>query len=303
MKIRRVLLVVKKTAYSILSEGRSKGDARMRRLLAQHHGSVARIRPAHEEHSASVRLVRRELRARGIDVVERTRPPRTPVNGCDLVVSVGGDGTLLDVSHALKKGIPLLGVNSAPAFSVGFLTGCRAPTFAATLDALIASQVSPLIVERLQVRIGKRTLPEPVLNDVLFCADNPAVTTRYRLMIPKQEELQRSSGLWIATPAGTTAALRSAGGPPLPLTARAFAYIVREPYAPLGSSVRLEGGVLKRGERLLVECRIAEASIFLDGSHRRYSVPFGETVAFSLHEQPLRLVRGPSDGGVPRFEE
>jgi NAD+ kinase len=291
VKIRRALLIIKRTAYSSLSKGRTRGDARMRKLLSEHHESVVRILPAHEEHVASVRLVRHELLQRNIETVERDDAPLRPVHGFDLLVSVGGDGTLLEASHAVRGNTMVLGVNSAPAFSVGFLTGCRAPTFAATLDALMSGKLKPLEIQRLEVKIGKRVISQPVLNDVLFSADNPAITTRYRLISPDGEEVQRSSGVWISTPAGSTAALRSAGGPTLSLTAMQFAFVVREPYAPPGAGVQLTSGVLERHPKLTLECRIPAASVYLDGHHRRYAIPFGDMVTFSLHAKPLRLVR------------
>ena len=65
----------------------------------------------------------------------------------------------------------------------------------------------------------------------------------------------------------------------------------REPYAPPGSSVRLQGGELGESQKLAFESRVDTASVYLDGSHRRYTVPFGTVVTFSLHKQPLLLVR------------
>src|ERR1019366_7356859 len=45
--------------------------------------------------------------------------------GHDLVVTVGGDGTLLAASHGIGPGIGLLGVNSAPSHSLGFFWRAR----------------------------------------------------------------------------------------------------------------------------------------------------------------------------------
>jgi NAD+ kinase len=287
------MVVIKRSAVSMIRDGRDsgKGHAHMRRLLDQQHRSILALEMAHEEHLASVRQVRRELRARGIDVLERTSPPTKPLRGFDLVITVGGDGTLLAASHAVTGRTPVLGVNSAPAFSVGFLTACRAPTFAQMLDALEADRVRPVPVQRLRVRIGARDVPSPALNDALLCHDNPAMTTRYRLITSDGDEVQRSSGIWVSTPAGSTGALRSAGGAGLPLAARAFAFVVREPYAPPGSTVRFKGGAVTQGSKLEVEVLSTPTSVFIDGSHRRYELAFGARVAFMLHPHPLRLVR------------
>jgi NAD+ kinase len=287
----RILLILKKSELSRVAKARSRGAARMRKLLVSNDRSVDRLEPAHDEHAHSVEQVREALAARSIDWVEKKEIPERPIRGYDLVVPVGGDGTLLAVSHAVRNTTPMLGVNSAPGFSVGFLTGCTAESFGPTLDRLRDDDLEPFTVQRLRVKLGDKVIAAPVLNDVLFCADNPAIMTRYRLVWPDGEEIQRSSGVWISTPAGSTSALASAGGPALPLTALQFAFLVREPYAPPGSSVRFRTAVLGGDQALEIECRTDRASVFLDGSHRRYAVAYGETVSFALHPQPLKLIR------------
>jgi NAD+ kinase len=291
LKITQVLVVLKRSALSRLKGSKSRGDVRLRKLAESGHPSTLTMRLAHEEHLLSVKHVRRELRRRDIRFVERSRAPKTGLASFDLVITVGGDGTLLDASHYVRHQLPMLGVNSAPASSVGFLTACRAPTFAQTLDALVADEIKPIAVQRLRVQVGRTTLPEPVLNDVLFCHDNPAMVTRYRVQTPHGEELQQSSGIWVATPAGSTAALRSAGGTPMSLTARSFAFIVREPYSAPGSSLQLTGEMLESDEKLVIESRVNTASLFIDGSYQRHPVHYGDVVTFSLHPTPLQLVR------------
>ena len=291
MNIARVLLILKKSELAQLAKGRSRGAARKRKLLEMNDRSVERLEPAHDEHAQSVERVKQELDSRSIEWVEKREIPERPIRGYDLVVPVGGDGTLLAVSHSIRNSTPILGVNSAPGFSVGFLTGCTADTFGDTLDRLADDDLEPITAQRLRVKLGEKVIAAPVLNDVLFCADNPAVMSRYRLIWPDGEELQRSSGVWISTPAGSTSALASAGGPALPLAAKQFAFLVREPYAPPGSSVRFRTAVLGGDQALEIECRTDRASVYLDGSHRRYPVAFGETVAFGLHSQPLQLIR------------
>lgn len=293
MKIRRALVVIKQTALSKIAKDRRVHSRRIRRLLEENDPSVAGMVLGHEEHVESVKAVRAVLKERGVEVVERKSIPRGPVRGYDLIVPVGGDGMVLGCSHAVRDKTPVLGVNSEPSFSVGYLSGCKAETFATTLDQLADGSLEPLTVQRLRVSIGKRVLPEPVLNDVLFCADNPALMCRYRLIWPDGKELQRSSGVWISTPAGSTSALASAGGPILPLTAKQLAFFVREPYSPPGAAVRVRSAVLVKEERLGIECRMEGASVFLDGSHRRYRIEFGQRVWFRIGSRPLYLVRQP----------
>ena len=288
--MKRVLVVTKLTALELLHEDTSPGARRMLALVERKHPSVSGIRPAHDEHVASLAQVKDVLQQRRIEFFLRTWIPRRPIKGVDAVLTVGGDGMVLGVSHVVRDDTPVLGVNSAPSFSVGYLTGASAATLEDTLDRLSNGEIEPRTVHRLKARMGRRVLGGPVLNDVLFCTDNPAVMCRYRLRWPDGVELQRSSGVWVSTPAGSTSALASAGGPILPLAAKQFAFQVREPYAPPGAAVRYKSAVLQN-EELSIENRSQQASVFLDGSHRRYSVPFGETLTISLHERPLRLVR------------
>ncbi|MCA9550970.1 MAG: NAD(+)/NADH kinase [Myxococcales bacterium] len=292
----RALVVMKRTALSRLKQSPDAGSRRMLELMAEADESVAGIRAAHMEHVASVDRVRETLRRLEVDFKETHDLPKRPIKDVDLVIAVGGDGTALAVSHAVRDGAALLAVNSAPSFSVGHLTGATAETFEERLLEFMKGKLRPLTVQRLNVRIGRRALPEPVLNDVLFCADNPALMTRYKLTWPDGEELQRSSGVWVSTPAGSTGALASAGGPILPLTARQFAFYVREPYSPPGETLRVRSAVLVKEDVLHIECRIHGASVFIDGSHRVHEVPFGETVSFTLDDRPLYLVRPPHLG-------
>jgi len=278
MRVRRVLLVTKKTAYAML-----RGAHRFE--------ETADLRIAHEEHKLSLRMVRQALKMRDIEVDEHVVGRPLPQNGHDLVITVGGDGTLLEASHTVRNKTPVLGVNSAPTFSVGFLTCCRAPTFGDVLDAMISRRVKPMPVHRLAVAIGRKQLKEPVLNDVLFCHESPAQTARYHLASPEGEETQRSSGVWISTAAGSTAALRSAGGLALSLEEERFAFVVREPYAPPGSQVNMTRGTLAKDAVLKITCHLNEARVFIDGAHRQYPVAFGQVVTFRRHRAPLFLVR------------
>ncbi|MEM1022606.1 MAG: NAD(+)/NADH kinase [Myxococcota bacterium] len=293
MRIQRALLAVKKTTYSLLEKADTPEARRLRQMVANDNPTVAGVEASHKEHVDSLREVRRILKRRGVVVSERSRLPTKPIEDVDLIVVVGGDGMVLGVSHSVWDETPVIAVNSAPSFSVGYLTSCVSQDFDALLDEVEAERVRPRPVHRLRVQVGSRLLPEPVLNDALFCTNNPAIICRYQLGWPDGREMQRSSGVWVSTPAGSTSALSSAGGPQLPLYARQFAFLVREPYAPPGHSVRFRSAVLDHTDALEIESRTGGISVFLDGSHRRYPVEFGETVRFTLDDRPLHLIRPP----------
>ncbi len=56
------------------------------------------------------------------DLFYRAELTSENISDCDLVISVGGDGTFLEASHAVPPGIPMLGVNSDPERSTGFFS-------------------------------------------------------------------------------------------------------------------------------------------------------------------------------------
>ena len=145
-----------------------------------------------------------------------------------LVVSVGGDGTLLAASHNVDQ-VPVLGVNSAPHHSVGFFCAARAQTVHRMLAQALEDRLHSVRLTRMTVAVNGRIRSRRVLNEALFCHASPAATSRYILSYKKVREEQRTSGFWIGPPAGSTAAQRSAGGRVLPLGSAQLQLVVRDP--------------------------------------------------------------------------
>lgn len=213
---------------------------------------------------------------------------RRALAGARLVISVGGDGTLLAASHWVT-GAALLGVNSAPRSSVGYLTVTRRATLARDLARIAKGTLQPQAVTRIEVELDGKLLP-PALNDVLLAHEQPAATSRYRLRLGRRAEDHRSSGLWVATAAGSTAGIRSAGGQPMPLADRRLQFRARELYRPRGSrEPLLEHGFVEPGRELVVESAMAAGWLFLDGARTAVRFPFGARASFRAAAQPLRL--------------
>ncbi len=145
-----------------------------------------------------------------------------------LVISIGGDGTLLAASQWVT-GALVLGVNSAPQASIGHLALARRETFAGILERIADGTLQPVPVTRLAVELEGYPGLRPALNDVLLTHASPAATSRYRLTLKDYSEEHRSSGLWISTATGSTAGIRSAGGRPMPLRSRRLQFRAREP--------------------------------------------------------------------------
>src|SRR6185436_12888830 len=72
-----------------------------------------------------------------------------------LVVTVGGDGTLLAASHHVGA-IPILGVNSSPVHSVGFFCPAHIGNLVATLAGALQGTLPSVLLSRMQVSVNDR---------------------------------------------------------------------------------------------------------------------------------------------------
>lgn len=207
-----------------------------------------------------------------------------------LVLALGGDGTLLHASHYVGGDVCLLGVNSCPEHSVGHLCDARASNLEERVSSCIEKKATCSEVRRLKVALpGLQHLPLG-LNDVLFSNRHPGATSRYELKVKGatsdddiESERQLSSGVWIAAPAGSTAAISSYGLPRLELTSPKFLIAVREAYLPEGKSLALQKKVLDgNSEKLEIFCRIRQGIVCVDGADSCVHLGFGDTIEISL---------------------
>ncbi|MCC6646823.1 MAG: NAD(+)/NADH kinase [Polyangiaceae bacterium] len=284
----RAVVVVKRTSFQRSVE--DERDPRILALLDAGDASVRRMRTAHDAHRRAVDAVSEGLLRAGLssDVVGPT--DRFDTAGAALVVTVGGDGTLLTASHQVGVGVPVLGVNSAPEHSVGFFCGADGATVDAVLARLAAGELPRVVLTRMEVRRDGALLSKHVLNDALFCHESPAATSRYLLRVHGGEEEQRSSGFWVGPAAGSTAAQRSAGGDVLPLDSDELQLVVREPYTPYGRPLVMTKLLLRRGELLEIRSKMHDARLFLDGPAERADIRFGEVLTFTASDEPLTLL-------------
>jgi NAD+ kinase len=291
----RVAVVLKRSSWRKWVE--EDKDPRVKRLLDAGDETVQRMRPGHREHVETVDEVRRALEELGVAAAWHEQAPSFVLEGtCDLVMTVGGDGTLLAASHGIGPGVPLLGVNSAPSHSVGFFCAARKGHVKQSVADALSGALKRVELTRMRVERNGERLHERVLNEALFCHQSPAATSRYILHIAEGDgpgsktlahEEQKSSGMWIGPAAGSTAAQRSAGGKVLPLTSRKLQFVVREPYRADGHPLRFALGLIDDGQVLEVKSKMRSARVFLDGDHIVHDVTIGDVVTLRRSAEPL----------------
>jgi NAD+ kinase len=288
-----VAVLVKRSSYrTFVEEGK---DARVTRLVADGDPTVRSMRRSHDTHHTTLAEVKSALADLGTRA-HFHEGPRTQIEGdYDLVVTVGGDGTLLAASHQLGPKTPILGVNSAPESSVGFFCAAKPGDVRATLAAALEGRLRGIELTRMRVDVNDHVLHSRVLNEALFCHASPAATSRYILRLTYadekfDEEEQKSSGLWIGPAAGSTAAQRSAGGRVLPLTSRRIQYVVREPYRAAGRELHLMTGLVDEDGSITLRSKMRQAKIFLDGHHNEYDVEMGDVITLRRSEESLTVL-------------
>ncbi|MBL8784326.1 MAG: NAD(+)/NADH kinase [Deltaproteobacteria bacterium] len=256
---------------------------------------ATRLTLAREEHAASTATLRTLFAARWPDARWLETPSRAVLADADLVVTIGGDGTFLTVARHVDR-TPILGINSSPSTSVGHYCGATARTVEAMLEAALSGALTPTPLTRIRAWIDGAELPYEALNDVLFAHRVPVASTRYALRVfaddptdathlAPRHELQLSSGIWVATAAGSTAAIRSAGGVVLPITDPRLQWRVREPFIRDGVVLDLKGGLTE--QPIDIVSRSDRNALFLDGHPEPWTVPFGGRARLERSPRPL----------------
>jgi NAD+ kinase len=274
-----------------MSRRRSNGNGKFQRV-----GIVAKVASrdaVHTAHELAEWLRRRGLVAALDDATLRARgvhgeTPFLPAEPYDLVVVMGGDGTLLAAARTLAPGVPILGVNLG---NLGFLTEIN------------RGELYPAMVEVLE---GRFTLEERSLFDVelrrregapsFFRVLNDAVITKSALARIIELTLQvdghliarfRSDGLIISTPTGSTAYNLSAGGP---IVNPLLPVAVLTPICPHALSMRPIVVPDAAPIEVTLETQREEVYLTLDGQEGT-SLGFGDTVSITRSLSTVRLAK------------
>ena len=133
----------------------------------------------------------------------------------DLLVVLGGDGTILNVAGQLGEGIqPIFGINVG---SLGFLTCSSSPAYREAVEGIAQGKITFSDRTLLEVTIKNShqgQAPMIGLNDAVFSRGELSRLIRLRARVNGEPLTEfNADGLIVATPTGSTAYSLSAGGP------------------------------------------------------------------------------------------
>jgi NAD+ kinase len=235
-----VLVVVKQTPYEQYVRLKNQGKAPVALRWERLHNR-------HMVHQNCVKDVESVLQKVGVKYTKigREELHRGVVQDKDLVIGVGGDGTILNTSSFVDDSITVLGVNSDPSRpeeqgvtnvkderrSRGALCAVSANNLTELLPRVLYGDVTPGLRSRIQCLVRSaytETRLPPALNDILVAHPLPAAVSRFRMSLCRGNVTPSyktdvhfnelfsfnvwSSGIWISTATGSTAAMHAAGG-------------------------------------------------------------------------------------------
>lgn len=211
---------------------------------------------------------------------------------CDLAIVVGGDGNMLGAARVLARfGVAVLGVNRG---NLGFLTDLSPEDFETPLAAVLAGNFVTEKRNLLEVEVYRHDCiksSNSAVNEAVLHADKVAHMIEFEAHINGEFVFsQRSDGLIVSTPTGSTAYSLSGGGPILTPELDAMSLVPMFPHTLSSRPLVVSGTseiVLKvspsNDAHLQVSC----------DSHVILAVMPGDEIRIRKHPKPLKLVHPP----------
>ncbi len=209
----------------------------------------------------------------------------------DLAIVIGGDGTMLNAARRLARyRVPLVGVNLG---RLGFMTDIARSDMLTCMDDLLDGRFTAenrMLLDAEVIRDGKEIFDNQALNDVVV--DKGAIGRMIEFKLSIDGEFiynQRSDGLIVSTPTGSTAYSLSAGGPILHPTLTGIALVPLCPHALTNRPIMVN-------DQANIEVRIIQADdprVHFDGQVTHDLQP-GDLVRLRRSEYTICFLHPPS---------
>ncbi len=203
---------------------------------------------------------------------------------CELVVTIGGDGTLLQAARSMVDyDVPLLGINLG---RLGFLADITPDDMLKALDLILAGEFQVDYRFLLQAEIDGHY--ETALNDIVVHKWNTARMIEFETHINgKFVDALRSDGLIVSTPTGSTAYALSGGGPLLDTALNAILLVPICPHTLSNRPIVIQGDS-EIELRVISDSDRKHVRVTCDGQTCK-SVD-GSSVWIRKHRRPVRLI-------------
>jgi NAD+ kinase len=215
----------------------------------------------------------------------------TLASRCDLVIVVGGDGTLLNAARSLAEpGVAVLGVNLG---RLGFLVDVSPEDMPAQLDKILSGQFSEeqrTLLHMTVIRDGEIISQSSALNDIVVHKKNIARMIELDTYIDGHFlNTNRSDGLIVSTPTGSTAYALSGGGPILHPRLEAITLVPICPHTLSNRPIVIDDDSVIE---IIIHTGTPEATVSCDGQVDQ-SLQADDLITVRKHNHALRLLHPP----------
>lgn len=161
--------------------------------------------------SKNIEVVIEDKSAELVDINEKTVAKEQLASLVDLIIVIGGDGSLLNLSNAMiDSNTPILGINRG---RLGFLVDIHPDEFETYLDQILAGKYTKEKRFLIGASIAGKQISSALNDIVLYNSDTSRMIDFEVYVNDKFMMKQRADGLITATPTGSTAYALSGGGP------------------------------------------------------------------------------------------
>ena len=208
---------------------------------------------------------------------------------CDLVIVVGGDGSLLHAGRDLvDSGVPILGINRG---RLGFLTDILPHELEQRVSEILQGKFSSserFLLEATMIRDGKVVDQSTALNDIVLQSDASIRMVEFELIVDSQFVYnQRADGLIVSTPTGSTAYALSGGGSIVHPTLQAINLVPVNPHTLSNRPILVNSE--SELEIYIVSNNAVEARVVCDGQIY-LDTQLGDRVQIRKKDKQLRLL-------------
>ncbi len=246
-----------------------------------------------EECSNVVREVVKEIKNLILDenfsVISLKELEKSHFSGVDLVITVGGDGTLIKTGSLVTDSL-ILGINPSPESSEGALASLTKHKIQ-NLKEILNGNYNIIQRQRARIILNGKILDELALNEVYIGAELNFHSSRYIVNFHGKKEEHRSAGIIITTGTGSSAWYKSIGGSPFHYGEKKLAFLVREPYYGKIFQPKILRGEILENEEIIVESKRDFGGIIaVDTTY--YPFNTGDIVEINLSDKPLNVIVG-----------
>lgn len=210
------------------------------------------------------------------------------VKKSDLLISIGGDGSLLSSARRYGfSGLPLLGINLG---NLGFLTDILPEDLTSSLIEVIKGKYLKDKRFFLEASVNNSPKSDIALNEIVIHSGSIAQLMEYEVFVDETFVYrQRADGLIVNTPTGSTAYSLSGGGPIVHPEVKAITLMPMFPHSLSASPL-----LVKEESNITIKIISGNKSMLSLDSHNSIPLKRGDIIDVSKSKKPLILIH-PND--------